>query len=1062
MVVFDEKKVMREVNDFGIMEKRNVTTAYPGTKKVGGRDTNEACVVIGVHDKMHKDFLEKKDLIPKRLPSGVKTDVVIIGKVRPLSYEDPLEYWIDGINYDTFQSYMDTNDPNCAGERWGAAPSISNGCPRHSWKHRPLQGGISIAPYYFDFYSAVLGYVWDEGATGTLGAIVRDKNDGNLVGLTNNHVLSRDTAYYDVNYKVPSGGQQSIAAGTYITQPSFKDFIFWYRIGNRWDEIYGYEGADITDDERVLFNQFIFNSIVIGEAKRIVPIQFGTDADQNNLVDCGVASINQNLAYHGIYKLHAGPYPFATRGEYTTGDSVYISSRSTGFRDPDNDPIPYIVSINAITNVSYNGGDSGTAKYTDQIMLQTEGDPPISRGGDSGSIIIVYTGNIFKVVGLEFAGTGDGLTTYANHIDNVADELNIESWDGSITLPTHSYGASFDDVCYHKVQTVKRVQSHVPDYIYGNCEECADPVEYSFADEYGAEIINSIFEIPIVGEATEEKSIYLWFDRGDPQSRTPKEDCADGEYKITDVRISVANKEGAFSGGSNEEGQECVDEKWISVRSDGVRTHYCDEEMPDDNQTVFKPIGGGFTNADDYLAIGDFCADSARKILFKITIPEGAESETAVFPKIVVQYNVGNESSSSESSSSSLSSSSLSVSQSSSSSSSLSVSKSSSSSSSESSSSDSSSSDSSSSESSLSSSSESSFSSSSESSLSSSSESSLSSSSESSLSSSSDSSSESKESSSSSSSSIDSKSSSSLSSLSSLSSSSESSLSSSSESSFSSLSSSSESSLSSSSESSESVSSSSSSESSESISESSSSSSSESSVIPCMYSNADVFESQLTTLSGWNDGDLSAGVSSLDWFQGNYCFKIDCPTVSDTADRNRDLGSLLNDRYVITTRLYIDAVGSHSNSTLNGAELQLTGYDGTELWLFFAKFSSDGLFIYQGSGTYVEVGTDIVDLDQWIDWTFDINVADQDTATVDVYKNGSLVESGVSFANVGSADADGVVRVRGRSGNQVTLCYYDYVAIGTGCDTGWTPPSDSSSSSSSDSSSSSSSSWDEG
>jgi hypothetical protein len=212
--------------------------------------------------------------------------------------------------------------------------------------------------------------------------------------------------------------------------------------------------------------------------------------------------------------------------------------------------------------------------------------------------------------------------------------------------------------------------------------------------------------------------------------------------------------DGSFSGGTNEQGQECVDEKWISIRSDGVRTHYCDE-MIDDNQSTFKAVGGGFTDSADYLAVGDFCADSARRLFIKVTVPEGVESEGAVFPKLVVQYNVENESSSSESSSS-ISSASVSES------SSLSSSESKSSSSSSSESSLSSSSDSSSSESSLSSSSESS-------------------------SSSSESSSESKESSSSSSSSDESPSSSSVSSFSS---SSESSLSSSSESSLSSSSSS--------------------------------------------------------------------------------------------------------------------------------------------------------------------------------------------------------------------------------------------------------------------------------
>ena len=856
MANFDKKKVMRELNRAGVMEKRNVTVAYPGTKKVRGRDTGEPCIVVGVHDKMHKSLLKDSDLIPDKLPSGVKTDVVIKGRITPLNrvfpatpvkYTDPYEFWYDSSYFETYQNQIGNDDPNCAGDNMyvgGGSFYWGNGCPLHAWKHRPLVGGVSIGTYWFDYYDPVLGNVWDEKSSGTLCAVVRDRVDGKIVLLSNNHVFTRGLAYYDLNYSVPSGGVQSIEPLTYVTQPGWGDYNYWYRISEQTYAALGYEPSGAwTPAERAVRDAF-FQEVICGEVKRMVPIQFGTDSDQDNQVDCAIASVNQGLAYHGIFKAHVGPYPFASKGEYGSGDVVYISSRTTGYRSPDDSVSPYILSTDAITNVQYAGGDSGIGKFTDQIMITSE-EGNVSRSGDSGSPVLVYASNVFKLAGLIFAGAAGYDTVYANHIENVASQMNIEAWDGRITAPTGAYGVGFESTCYHKISTVKKALTHVPDYLYGDCEECENPVTFSFADEQGVELINSIWEVPVKGQATLEKTVYLWFDRGDPQDRTPKEDCSEGQYKITNIRVSVANQDGSFSGGTNQQGQECVDEKWISIRSDGVRTHYCDE-MIDDNQSTFKAVGGGFTNSADYLAVGDFCADSARRLFIKVTVPEGCSSEGAVFPKLVVQYNVENESSSSESSSS-ISSESVSESISSS----LSVSQSSSSSSSESQSSSSSSSQSSSSVSSLSSSS-SSQSSSSESSPSSSS-SSISESKSSSSSESSESSSESSESVSSSSSAASKSSSSESSSLSeSKSSSSSSSESSSSESSLSSSSSSD-----SSSSSSESTSSSSSSSSSLSESKSSSSSYSSESLFACAGSWGSDLCSGGTPTASPNNGDAS-------------------------------------------------------------------------------------------------------------------------------------------------------------------------------------------------------------
>jgi hypothetical protein len=467
---FNENKVMHEVNAQGLMEKRNVVTAYVGTKKVNGQDTGEPCVVICVHDKMSESILSKKDIIPKKLRSGVKTDIIVRAKIVAHSYTPG--------TIDDLSTYLENGDPNCAGERVNLSSGWGSGCHKSAWKHRPLVGGISISTVK-DPYGTP-----DLGSRATLGAIVKDSTTNRLVMLSNNHVLCNDTAVYDTNYKVPDGGVQALD-GEYIMQPAKSDYQVWYDI----------ETFDNTHPD--------WNGLIVGRSLRVHPIQFGTDSDQDNQVDGGIGDIDIGSPSSAIFLLHAGPFPFADLSEYTSGDPVYISSRTTGYKPP---PTAYIVSTNSTSNVLYGSGDNSTAKFTNQILIDCEDDDDsIVKSGDSGSVVVAYINNMYKIIGLLFAGTTDHKTIFANRIEDVASTLNIEAWDGKITLPINSYGASFDDVCYHKIKTVKRHLTHVPDYIYGDCEECQNPVVISFTDETGNNVINDIWEIPIVGGATLRK-----------------------------------------------------------------------------------------------------------------------------------------------------------------------------------------------------------------------------------------------------------------------------------------------------------------------------------------------------------------------------------------------------------------------------------------------------------------------------------------------------------------------------------------------------------------------------
>ena len=124
-----------------------------GTKVVNGVDTGEPCVVIGVEQKVDISQLDEKDIIPERLSTNTKPDVVVMSKI-----------FAHG---------------SCKDGGGG-------GCPPHDEKYRPLIGGISA--------------VEETGTACTLGAIVKDSTDGTLVALTNNHCAGLK---YDPNYRTP-------------------------------------------------------------------------------------------------------------------------------------------------------------------------------------------------------------------------------------------------------------------------------------------------------------------------------------------------------------------------------------------------------------------------------------------------------------------------------------------------------------------------------------------------------------------------------------------------------------------------------------------------------------------------------------------------------------------------------------------------------------------------------------------------------------------------------------------------------------------------------------------
>jgi hypothetical protein len=316
-----------------LLAKPNVVGVGIGAREVAGQVTGETCIVVLVREKLPLAGLDPESVIPKAV-AGVQTDVVQVGELRAL--QSPTDRW------------------------------------------RPAPGGVSIGHYRI--------------TAGTFGCVVRDRNSGARLVLSNNHVLA------DSN---------DAAIGDPILQPGPAD------------------GGSVDRDR-------------IGQLERFCPIEFSVDEPT-----CGLASAYASLgnalaelfgANHWLSVYRADPQavnlvdaavarPDADSdildrileiGEVsgtvpaTLGMGVRKSGRTTGFTTGE------ITVIDATVNVSYGSGRIAT--FENQLVSG-----PMSQGGDSGSLLVAA--DSLQAVGLLFAGS-DQATIY-NPIQAVLDCLEV-------------------------------------------------------------------------------------------------------------------------------------------------------------------------------------------------------------------------------------------------------------------------------------------------------------------------------------------------------------------------------------------------------------------------------------------------------------------------------------------------------------------------------------------------------------------------------------------------------------------------------------------------------------
>lgn len=358
-----------------------------GPKVSKGVETGEYGLIFSVKEKKPLNELLENEIIPQNISINEENYITdVVQSVQHIAY------------YADCHTVSDT------------VPPVSD-CRE---RHRPLIGGIESETRWGSYVA-------------TLGLLVRDKTDGQIVALSNNHVYggAQVHAFYNANN---NGGYKNISplscyqpTGYYSTSPA-NDFIGKSKrcvvIGdtNYVTDGFGYITGTSSDSAIASVNTSLLDTTI---SPRVTgfdvnpPFAFATEYEINSLVDPG--SVN-------------------------FGAPVFKCGRTTG-------PIGYPGNSYSCNLTAYQistaivGTYSGyVANFQDCIFIR--GNVVPGRGGDSGSAFFaLLSSNIpalstWKCIGLLFAGPNVALPPYTivSKMSNIVNKLDIAPWD--CTMPT--------------------------------------------------------------------------------------------------------------------------------------------------------------------------------------------------------------------------------------------------------------------------------------------------------------------------------------------------------------------------------------------------------------------------------------------------------------------------------------------------------------------------------------------------------------------------------------------------------------------------------------------------
>lgn len=320
-----------------LLRLKNVVGVGVGNKHVGMTRTEQPAIIIFVKKKEAPENLSREQMVPIKI-NGLETDVIEIGEVRLLD-EDRKKLI------------------------------------------RPAKPGISIGHYRV--------------SAGTFGAVVRDRDTGEKLILSNNHILANAS----------SGNDGRAALGDAVLQPGDYDGgTKDNKIATLVRYIPLHKGESpatcpIANGAARLANLFVH------ALRPNYELKFFKRGGSSNIVDCALA---RPLKPELISEEILGLGPVKGIAEAKPGMPVVKSGRTTGITRGT------ITAVSVTLDVKLD--DENSAHFSDQVITDMK-----SQGGDSGSLVLTE-GN--KAVGLLFAGS-DKVTVF-NHIKTVLDKLNVD------------------------------------------------------------------------------------------------------------------------------------------------------------------------------------------------------------------------------------------------------------------------------------------------------------------------------------------------------------------------------------------------------------------------------------------------------------------------------------------------------------------------------------------------------------------------------------------------------------------------------------------------------------
>lgn len=375
----------------------------------------------------------------KKIIEGVQTDTIGITfgvKIKEANPENilPTSIDIDGVTYITdVVEIGEVSFSSCPGSPvvYQNEPYIHSGMLINvTHKDNSSQGDLTIT-------------------SGTLGIVAYHPGRNVLVGITSAHLLSdpsrpstpnREAYTNHISGSMESGGSPNFNYGYGYTNST--DF---FNFNDRTMKLGYYSPLKvepITNPDR--FNQVDACLVYFDTAQSVSPI----------IPDTAGTSFEISPYYNPSWKSYdvkgipeiTSPMPFATTVELDaliTNPPSQVSS--TGFGTGVKHGIECGLKIDAIgvttsftTNLLPNTELPGTVYFDNLISFSRAVPSPTLSAvgyGDSGASLIAKINNVWKIIGLVIGGTsssGINQTGYACRIDKVAEELEIEAWDGSI------------------------------------------------------------------------------------------------------------------------------------------------------------------------------------------------------------------------------------------------------------------------------------------------------------------------------------------------------------------------------------------------------------------------------------------------------------------------------------------------------------------------------------------------------------------------------------------------------------------------------------------------------